>query len=269
MPFALIDNVKVHWQIEGQGDGPAIVLLHSIGTEMGIYERVVPCLADRFRLLLIDLRGHGQSQASEGEFSLSLLVSDVCLIMDAAGIEKAVICGTSLGGMIAMQFALDRPERISGMVLACTSAKMSPGFWPERIALVQQSGMGTVARGWDARHLSEGWMAANPERVESLERAFAETDPLGYIGCAAAIRDMDVLGGLPQVTAPTTIIAGEFDIATPYEGHADRIAAAMPAASVQFLPAGHLACLEQPELFANCVLALAARCAPDPAEKRT
>lgn len=261
MPITQNRSAGIHWQLHGPKDAPAVVLLHSIGTNLSIYDEVVPLLEGQLRVIAMDLRGHGGSQATDEEYSLELLASDVLAVLDDAGIARAVICGTSLGAMAAMELVQLAPQRVSGLVLANTSPGMSPALWLERIGTVRERGVGPVLVGWAARHLSEGWMAANPERVASLERGFAGMDPLGYIGSAAAIRDMDVLGGLPGVTAPTMIIAGERDIATPYQGHADRIAEAMPGASVEFLPTGHLACVEQPELFANCVLALAARSA--------
>lgn len=250
----------LHWQAMGPLEAPAIVLLHSIGTDLSIYETVAPLLAGSMRVIAMDLRGHGLSEASEGEYTLGLLAMDVLAVMDDAGIDRAVICGTSLGGMVAMDLAQVAAHRVAGLVLANTSPGMSPDLWPARIKTVLEEGLAPVLVGWSARHLSEAWMAANPARVEALERAFAGTDPRGYIGCAAAIRDMAVLPGLPKVVAPTMIIAGAVDIATPFAGHGDRIAAAMPKTIVEVLPSGHLACLEQPERFAACVLALARRC---------
>lgn len=260
MPITQNRGASIHWQSHGDQDAPAVVLLHSIGTDLSIYDTVVPLLAGTLRVIAMDLRGHGKSQATDGEYSLELLSSDIIAVLDDAGIDRAIICGTSLGAMAAMKLVQLAPERVSGLVLANTSPGMSPALWPERIRTVREQGVGPVLVGWAARHLSEGWMAANPERVASLEGAFSGMDPLGYIGCAAAIRDMDVLAGLPKVTAPTTILSGKLDIATPHDGHGDRIAAAMPSASVEFLPTGHLACMEQPELFAKSILALAARC---------
>lgn len=260
MPITFNRGAGIHWQPHGPQDSPAVVLLHSIGTDLSIYDEVVPLLEGQLRVIAMDLRGHGQSQATQEEYSLELLSHDVLAVLDEAGIDRAIVCGTSLGAMIAMKLVQLAPDRVSGLVLANTSPGMSPALWPERIKTVREQGVGPVLVGWAARHLSEGWMLANPERVETLERGFAGMDPLGYIGSAAAIRDMDVIDGLPKVTVPTMIVAGQFDIATPYQGHADRIAAAMATASVEFLPTGHLACMERPELFANCVLALARRC---------
>jgi len=260
MPFTDSAGARIHWRLQGGRTAPPVVLLHSIGTDMAIYDGVAALLEDDCLLLKVDLRGHGESSASDGEYTLRLLGADVLAAMAAARIGRAVICGTSLGAMIAMQLVQDAPDRVAGLVLANTSPGMSPALWPERIATVRQHGVAPVLDGWAARHLSPGWMDAHPGRVETLERGFASTDPRGYIGSAAAIRDMDVLPGLPRVAAPAMIVAGEHDIATPYAGHGDRIAAAIPAAEVVTLPTGHLACVEQPALFADRLRAFVARC---------
>lgn len=260
MPFADNRGARIHWREEGIAGGAPLVLLHSIGTDMGLHDELAPFLAPHFRMIRIDIRGHGASSATAGDYDLGLLGSDVLAVMDAAGIDRAIVCGTSLGAMIAMQLVQDAPQRVRGLVLACTSPGMSPVLWPERIATVRSRGMAAVAEGWAQRHFSAGFLASHPARAEGLTRKVAEMSEAGYLGNAAAIRDIDVLPGLPGVAVPATIIAGEDDIATPFAGHGDRIAAAMPAARVEFLPAAHLACIEVPDLFARCVLDLASRC---------
>ncbi len=257
MPLTRNPGAAIHWTEQGKADGPAVVLLHSIGTDLTIYRDVEPLLAGQCRVIAIDIRGHGRSEASDGEYSMALLASDVLAVMDDAGIEQALVCGTSLGGMIAMELVQRAPQRVSGLILANTSPGMSPVLWRERVQTAREQGVASILVGWAGRHLSEGWMAEHPARVEELEQRFAEMDPLGYVGNAAAIRDMDLLPGLAGVTVPTLIIAGELDIATPFEGHGSQIAQAIPAARVAFLPTGHLACMEQPEQFAHCVLDMA------------
>lgn len=260
MPHTTSEGAAIHWRARGTKTGTPLVLLHSIGTDQSVHAEVAPLLEPDFNMVLMDIRGHGGSGASPGDYSMALLARDVLAVMDDAGFGKAIVCGTSLGGMIAMELVRLAPERVSGLVLACTSARMSPALWPERIATVREKGLASAMDGWAARHLSETWMAANPERVADLERKYLATDPAGYIGNAAAIRDMDLLPGLPDIRVPVTVIAGKLDIATPFEGHGDQIAAAIEGAEVALLPAGHLACIEWPDLFAQSVRSLAVRC---------
>lgn len=260
MPFTQNEGARIHWRMQGARSARPLVLLHSIGTDLTIHDGIAPLLADEFRVIVIDIRGHGASGATDEDYSLALLSRDVLAVLDDAGIDRAIVCGTSLGGMIAMELVQIAPGRVAGLVLANTSPGMGPELWRDRIATVREQGVTPVLMGWAGRHMSDAWMKAHPTQVETLERVFARTDPRGYIGCAAAIRDMDVLSGLGAVATPTLVIAGEHDIATPFAGHGDRIADAIPGATVAFLPAGHLACVEQPEGFAGQIRAFATRC---------
>jgi 3-oxoadipate enol-lactonase/4-carboxymuconolactone decarboxylase len=180
--------------------------------------------------------------------------------MDAAGAAEAIVCGTSLGAMIAMQLALDAPARVKGLVLANTSAQMDPALWPERIATVRQAGVASIAEGWVARHFSERFREENRIQTDTVFSHMATMSSIGYVGCAAAIRDMALIDRLPGIAAPTLVIGGELDGPTPFAGHGERIAAAIPGATAELLPTGHLACVEQPERFAQCVARLAQRC---------
>lgn len=260
MPFIRCDGIAIHWRLEGARAAPQIVLLHSIGTDMAIYDRLVENLIDDFLLLRIDFRGHGESGASQGDYSLGLLARDVLAVIDEVGIDRAMVCGTSLGGMVAMQLALMAPERLAGLVIANSSAAMAPALWSQRVALVRAEGLAPALVGWAGRHLSPGWMATHPARVETLERGFMQSDPKGYAGCAAAIRDMALLSDLQGLCLPALVIGGEQDTATPFAGHGDRIAHAIPGASTVLLPGGHLACLEDPASFAAALRDLASRC---------
>lgn len=260
MPFTTNEGARIFWRSQGVSAAPPLVLLHSIGTDMTVHDQVAPLLEQHFLVIRIDLRGHGASDATGGDYSLALHSRDVLAVLDAAHAASAIICGTSLGGMIAMELARLASERITGLVLANTSPAMNPVLWNERIATARAHGLASIIEGWAGRHLSQDYLAANPVRVQTLERAFAAMSPIGYCGNAAAIRDMNVLPHLHQITVPTLVIAGEHDLATPFEGHGSRIAATIPGATVEMLPAGHLACAEQAELFARCVQSLAAQC---------
>src|SRR5690606_30219882 len=123
MPFARHENARIYWKLEGVAPA-ALVLLNSIGTDMGLWDATMPHLLPHFRVLRIDTRGHGASDARAGDYSLAMLVGDVGAAMDAAGIDRAIIAGVSLGGMIAMELALTSPERVAALALICTSATM-------------------------------------------------------------------------------------------------------------------------------------------------
>jgi pimeloyl-ACP methyl ester carboxylesterase len=156
MPFATRNGVRLYWKLEGAGGKPPLVLLNSIGTDMGMWDRAIPYLLDDFLLLRIDTRGHGASDARAGDVSMKQLADDVLAVMDAAGIGKAAVAGDSLGGMIAMELALLAPERVAGLGLVSTTATSYPQMWTDRIAKVRAEGIGSIADVVMTRFLSPG-----------------------------------------------------------------------------------------------------------------
>jgi 3-oxoadipate enol-lactonase/4-carboxymuconolactone decarboxylase len=253
MAFATHDGVRIYWRLDGAADKPVLVLLNSIGCDLGLYDATAPHLLPAFRLLRIDTRGHGASDAPAGDYTLDLLADDVLAVMDAASVAKASVCGVSLGGMTAMQLALNAPDRVEALVLACTSAAMDLAAWDARVATVRLQGMAAVTDMALGRFFAESFRAQHPETVETVRAGLLTTSPDGYSGCGAAIRDMDLLSRLPGIAVPTLVIGGRKDVSTPFEGHGDRIAAAIPAARATMLDTAHLPCLEAPNAFAGAV----------------
>jgi 3-oxoadipate enol-lactonase/4-carboxymuconolactone decarboxylase len=253
MAFATHDGVRLYWRLDGAADRPVLVLLNSIGCDLGLYDLAAPHLLPDFRLLRIDTRGHGASDAPDGDYTLDDLAGDVLAVMDAAGVGRASLCGISLGGMIAMTLALKAPERVEALVLACTSAAMDAAGWNARIVTVRDQGMAAITDMALGRFFSEAFRAQHPETVETVRAGLLTTSPAGYSGCGAAIRDMDLSPRLPVVGAPTLVIGGRKDVSTPFEGHGDRIAAAIPGAVTALLDTAHLPALEAPTAFAGAV----------------
>ncbi|CAN5189116.1 3-oxoadipate enol-lactonase [soil metagenome] len=250
MPFATRVGVRLYWKLDGAADKPALVLLNSIGTDMALWDTSLPHLLPAFRLLRIDTRGHGASDAPDGDYSLAMLAQDVLAVMDAAGIDKAAVAGVSLGGMIAMQLALDAPDRVSALSLVCTSATMDSTAWVDRIARVRSQGTSAIADLAMGRFLSPGFTRAHPSVVQSVRGGLLAMADAGYAGCGAAIRDMALIDRLPSITVPTMIVAGDRDTSTPFTGHGEHLAAAIPAAQVVHLDAAHLAPIESPAALA-------------------
>ncbi|GGE92791.1 bifunctional 3-oxoadipate enol-lactonase/4-carboxymuconolactone decarboxylase PcaDC [Sphingomonas prati] len=258
MPFAMRDAVRIYWKLDGDDGAPPLVLLNSIGTDMALWDACLPALTRRFRVLRIDTRGHGASDAPEGDYDLPMLAADMVAAMDAAGIERAAVAGVSLGGMIAMQAALDHPARVAALALICTSATMDAGAWEQRIATVRRDGTAAIAELAMGRFLSPQFAAAHPAVAASLHRAIVAMADAGYAGAGAAIRDMDVIGRLPELTRPVLVVGGERDISTPFDGHGARIAAAIPGAEVAQLDCAHLAPIEAPAALAGVLVAFLA-----------
>lgn len=259
MPFAHHRDARIYWRMQGREGAPVILLLHGIGTDHSLFDPIVPLLIEDFRLLRIDHRGHGASDATPGDYSLDLMAGDVLAVMAAAGTPKALLCGVSLGGMVGMEFACSAPQHFNGMILACTSPDVRE-FFVERVKAVRQarSTAGIVDASMNAL-MSPGWRDAHPGYVDGARHALANMPVDGYAGCGAAIRDMNVLDRLGTVQLPVLVLAGEQDMPTPFAGHGDKIAAAIPGATTAMLPTGHWACVEEPELFARQIRDFAAR----------
>jgi 3-oxoadipate enol-lactonase/4-carboxymuconolactone decarboxylase len=255
MPFATRDDVRLYWKLEGAADRPPLVLLNSIGTDMALWDACVPHLLPAFRLLRIDTRGHGASDAPQGEYSLAMLADDIAAVMDDAGIDRAPVAGVSLGGMIAMTLALDHPARVSALVPICTSAKMDRASWESRIATVRADGTAAIANMAIGRFLSPDYAQAHPETVSTLRAGLGAQSDQGYAGAGAAVRDMDLVERIKAIAVPTLVVTGEKDISTHLEGHGDRLIANIPNARHVSLATAHLAPIEAPTALASALRA--------------
>jgi 3-oxoadipate enol-lactonase/4-carboxymuconolactone decarboxylase len=255
MPFATSSGTRIYWKLEGAEGKPALVLLNSIGTDLSLWDAVVPALLASFRVLRLDTRGHGASDAPAGDYSLALLAEDVAATMDAAGIDRAAVAGVSLGGMVAMELALSWPDRVSALALICTSATMDKAAWHERVAKVRTGGTAAIADLAMQRFLSPAFAAGQPAAAESVRRNLVAMNSEGYAGAGAAIRDMDLIGRLPDLACPVLVVIGERDASTPFAGHGENLLSTIPSAKLERLDCGHLAPLEAPAALAGALRA--------------
>ncbi|QGP78178.1 3-oxoadipate enol-lactonase [Sphingobium sp. CAP-1] len=251
MPFKQVPGAGLYWKRDGRDEAPALVLLNSIGTDMDLWDSMLPALRTRFALLRIDARGHGASRAGPGDISMARLAEDVLAVADAAQFGHFALAGVSLGGMVGMELALSAPQRLAKLALICTSATMDSTAWSERVAKVRQEGMASIADLAMGRFLSD---EAEPAVVESVRRQLVGMDAEGYAGCAAAIRDMDLGSCIRGIRAPTLVVTGTRDTSTPFEGHGEHLLARIPGAAHVALEAAHLAPLEAPEALANALI---------------
>ena len=245
----------LNYLLEGPEDAPVLVLSNSLGTALEMWDDQAHVLRGRFRLLRYDTRGHGRSPAPPGPYAIEDLGWDVISLLDRLGIEHASFCGLSVGGMTGMWLAAEAAERIERLVLCCTSALLGPkSVWDERIATAREQGMGALVDGVIERWFTPAFRPENPEAVEKMARALRDTDPEGYAGCCAAIRDMDLRDRLPSIEAPTLVISGAEDPATLPE-HGELIRDSVPGARFEVVPrAAHIANVEQPEKIIQLIL---------------
>ncbi len=249
------DAPDLHYLLEGPEDAPVLVLSNSLGTTLGMWDDQLPALRERFRVLRYDIRGHGASPTPSGPYEIPDLGRDVVSLMEFLGIERASFCGLSVGGMTGMWLASEAPERVERLVLLCTSALLGPkSLWDERIETARTKGMDALVDSVLGRWLTEAFRSKNPDVVEKVAGMLRNADPEGYAGCCAAIRDMDLRNRLASIQAPTLVVSGAEDPATPPE-HGRFIADSIPGARFEVVEgASHLANIERPEEITPLIL---------------
>jgi 3-oxoadipate enol-lactonase len=227
---------------ETTGDGPPVLMGSSLGTSLHMWDEQLP-LAERFRLIRYDHRGHGQSAAPPGPYEIADLAGDVLEL----GAGRTHYVGLSIGAMIGMWLAANAPERIDRLVLICTSAQLGPpSMWQDRAAKVLAAGSAEpVADAVVDRWLTPAFAAEHPDARAKLRALLPAAAPAGDAACCGAIERMDLRAELGRITAPTLVISGADDLATPVE-HQRLIAEAIPGARHEILsPAAHVAAVEQ------------------------
>jgi 3-oxoadipate enol-lactonase len=247
--------VEVNYEFRGKRGSPALVFTGSLGTDLTMWEPQAEVLGPRFCTLRYDLRGHGSSPVPPGPYSIADLGGDLLALLDRLEIERASLCGLSIGGMISMWVAAHAPDRVERLVLCCTSAQLGPRKgWIERAATVRADGVGAIADAVLARWFTPGFAVDHPEVIERMRAQLTATPPEGYAGCCEAIAEMDLRGDLPRVAAPTLVLAGADDPATPPE-HGRVIAELIPGARFEVVAhAAHLANIERADLVTAMIL---------------
>jgi 3-oxoadipate enol-lactonase len=234
------------------GNGDAVLLVHAIGCDHRMWDALAADLAPRFRVVRMDVRGHGRSEVTPRPYSLEQLAEDAARVLDERGIPKAHWVGLSMGGMIGQAFALGHAARLGRLVLANTTSSYGPDgakMWEARAKAVAEGGMAAITDLAMTRYFSDEFRAAHPEVVEGVKRRFLATPPQGYIGCCDAIRDLDFTARLGGIRARTLVVAGGKDAGTPV-AMAQAIADHVPGARLAVIPgAAHLSAVEDPAAF--------------------
>jgi 3-oxoadipate enol-lactonase len=245
------------YSLEGPEGAPVIAFTGSLGTDLTMWKPQSDPLGERFRVVRYDIRGHGSSAVPPTPYSIADLGTDLIALLDRLEIERVSLCGLSIGGMTSMWAAAHAPERVDRLVLCCTSAQLGPKeAWLERAATVRADGVGAIADAVLARWFTPGFAAgARGQAVVERMRAILTATPAeGYAGCCEAIAEMDLRGDLPSIAAPTLVLAGKDDPATPPE-HGRLIAELIPNARFEVVSnAAHLANIERAELVTAKIL---------------
>jgi 3-oxoadipate enol-lactonase len=249
------DGCRLAYELTGPETAPALVLSNSLGTDRSLWDRQVPAFAECYRVLRYDTRGHGASAAPAGDYTIERLGRDVLSLMDEAGLRQAHVCGVSIGGLTTLWLGIHAPERVRRLVLANTAARVgSLEFWTERMRVVRAEGLEAIAEVTMQRWFTERFRTAEPEAVAGMRATMLRVPVAGYLGCCAALRDADLREHADRVQAPSLIVTGSADVATP-PATGEALAAAIPGAQLLALEAAHLSNVEQAPAFTAAVLA--------------
>ncbi len=256
MHFLAANGIQLAYQIDGPVDAPVPVLINSLGTTLKMWEPQMARYSHALRVIRYDCRGHGASEAPVEAYTIEQLGRDLLGLLDALQIEQAHICGLSLGGMVALWFAANFPERVTRAVFADTAARIGTAeSWSTRIAQVRAGGMGAVGEMVLARFLTERFRRHHPDVALQVRNMIESTNPQGYISACVALRDADLHAALHAICVPSLIIVGEEDEATPPAQAQDLHSALKGSELVALREAAHLSNVEQPEAFRSAVLA--------------
>lgn len=247
------DAVALHYVLDGCPDSPALFLGPSVGTTVNLWNAQVRSLAEHYRLVRFDTRGHGRSPVPPGPYSVADLAADVVGLADALGVERFAYAGISLGGAVGQFLAAHHPGRVTALLLCATGPSFGDAqAWRDRAARVRADGMG-----WLVEPTRERWFPpafAETPAAQALLDTFAAQPPEGYAGCCDALAGCDLRGLLGRITAPTRVIAGAEDpVSGPDVAHS--LVEGIPTADLVVLDGvSHIVNLPRPDAFTGAVI---------------
>lgn len=251
-----MNTARLAHSVEGPADAPPLVLLHALATCRDLWLPQLPAWATLFRVIRIDLPGHGQSPLIDGAATLAGFADEVAKVLDDLGIERAAFVGLSLGGMVAQAFALKYPQRCSALVLAHTSARTDAPvreLWKGRLEQLEKDGLPAQAEAILGRWFPPAFAEASPMTLQWIASQIRATSPEGYATAIRAIQQLDHLDMLKNITAPTLVMAGEADMAAPPAAGALMTGQIANARLVVLPGVAHLGNVQAPVLFTETV----------------
>ena len=257
MQFAKINDVTLHYQvISAPEDKPTIVFSNSLGTDFRIWRDVIVRMVGDCSIVMYDKRGHGLSDVGKSPYKLDDHVNDLAGLLDHLGIDNAVICGLSVGGLIAQGLNFLRPDLVRAMILCDTAAKIgNDEMWNERIEIVREHGLAGIVDGNMQRWFTPAFHKEQADTLEGIKNMFLRMPVDGFIGTMIAIRDADLRGAASQTKVPTICIVGEEDGSTP-PSLVVETAKMIPESRYEVIKnAAHIPCVEQPEVLVEIIKA--------------
>jgi 3-oxoadipate enol-lactonase len=249
MPFAQVNGCRIHYEISGSANAPALVLSNSLGSNFEMWDAQMPELAKTYRLLRYDTRGHGQSQVTPGPYRFEQLARDVLALADSVNFDNFSFCGLSMGGVTGMWLAMHAAKRLQKLALCSTGAKIGNAeTWNARIEVVRKGGTKSIAATTMERWFTSRFREREPQTVERIKKTLENTNTDGYIACCEALRDADLREQVASISVPTLVISATHDPAAP-PSDGKFLAQQIAGARYVELDAAHLSNIEQRERF--------------------
>lgn len=249
MKTANVNGTELHYSDQGPPGGAAVVFANSLGTDLRVWDAVVPHLDEGLRIIRYDKRGHGLSEETPGPYSIDMLADDAAALMDHLGVADAVFVGLSIGGMIGQLLAARRPDLVRGVVISNSAARIGDAeMWRGRIGTIRANGLEAIGGPTMERWFSPEFRASGA--AAPWQRMLERQPSGGYIACCAAIAEADLTRQTSTLTLPALLIAGALDGAAPPNLVA-ATAALIPGARLEVMQGvGHIPCVEAPEAYA-------------------
>jgi 3-oxoadipate enol-lactonase len=253
MPIVESGGVRLHYEVSGNERGRVLVFSNSLGSNLHMWDKVLPALENGYRVLRYDTRGHGKSSVAPEPFTIEELGCDVLRLLDEVQAKQASVCGLSLGGLVALWLGAHAPGRVDRLILANTAARIgSREMWEQRIATARTAGLSPLVEMMPERWFTRDYRERHPEEMEKVREMMAGTNPAGYIACCEVLRDADLRAETAAVEAPTLVISGTHDPATPpADGQA--LHAGIRNSRYVELDASHISAWERADEFAAAV----------------
>ena len=246
------NGIQMNYELSGRKDDPVVMLSHSLGSSLVMWNPQMKPLEPHFQVLRYDIRGHGRSEAPPGAYTLEQLGEDAVALLDVLEIEKVHWVGLSMGGMIGQSIALNYPKRLKSLALCDTAAAIAPEaqpIWQERIDAVREKGVASQLEPTMERWFTPSFLKLNPYMLGVIRNEFLATPAQGYLGCIYAIRKLNYLDRLSEIKIPTLIMVGEDDPGTPVSA-SEAMHQRIPNSKLVIIKsARHLSNVEQPETF--------------------
>jgi 3-oxoadipate enol-lactonase len=248
------DGTPLNVKLDGREGAPVLMFSNSLGTNLSMWDEQVAALGDKFRIVRYDRRGHGQSGAPKGPYSMERLGKDVLSILDGLKIDKINWCGLSMGGMVGQWLGANAPQRIHKLILSNTSSYYpDKAPWNDRMKMARETGLSAMVDANMERWFTKSFRERDAGTLTKMKQMFVATPIEGYLACCAAVRDMDFRDSNPKISLPTLVIVGAQDPATP-PAAGEAIHKAVKGSQLISLDAAHISNMEQPKAYSDAVV---------------